>query len=283
MSYDNYFTIQESEQFTFYRVPKALFTNLIYKAISAEAKLLYGLLLDRMGLSIKNRWCDKIGLVFIYFTIEEVMQCLGCGHEKAGKLFCGIEKIDLIDRRKQGLGKPAIIYVKKFFSDIRISDVLKPGKPISNNLNFSSQNIGKSDINNTDKNYIDLSDINPSIKTDKMEEKLKEKIEYDIFIERKPTEKKRIDELVSIMTDILCNGSNTVRISGNDLPKKKVCERFMKLSFGHIQYILECLDKNTSDIRNIRAYLLAALYNAPATIDSYYSALVNHDLYGGAS
>ena len=196
-------------------------------------------------------------------------------------LFFELEKVDLIDRRKQGLGKPAIIYVKKFISDIRKSDVLTYEKPISNNLNFSSQDIAKSDINNTDMNYTDLSYINPSIGSDEMEEKLKEQIEYDIFIEWEPAEKKRIDELVSIMTDVLCSGSDTVRISGNDLPKKRVYERFTKLSFGHIQYVLECLDKNPVDIRNIRAYLLSALYNAPVTIDSYYSALVNHDLYGG--
>jgi hypothetical protein len=96
-----------------------------------------------------------------------------------------------------------------------------------------------------------------------------------------PVRKEKIGELISIMTDAVCNSSDTVRISGNDLPKKKVCERFMKLTFGHIQYILECLDKNPADIHNIRAYLLTALYNAPVTIDSYYSALVNYDLYGG--
>ena len=124
MTYDNYFTVQESEQFTFYRVPKALFNNSKYKAVSAEAKLLYGLLLDRMGLSAKNGWRDNEGLVFIYFTIDEAIQCLGCGHEKAGKLFCELEKVDLIDRRKQGQGKPTTIYVKKFISDIRKSDVL---------------------------------------------------------------------------------------------------------------------------------------------------------------
>lgn len=280
MAYNNYFTVHESEQFTFYRVPKALFTNSIYEAVSAEAKLLYGLLLDRMGLSVKNKWCDKAGHVFIYFTVNEAMEYLGCGHEKAGKLFCELEKVDLIARRKQGQGKPTVIYVKKFISDIRKSDVLISGKQISNNLNFSSQDIGRSDVNKTDKNYSDLNYINLSIGTDEMEEILKEQIEYDIFIEREPARKKKIDELISIMTDAVCNGSDTVRISGNDLPKKKVCERFMKLTFGHIQYILECLDKNPADIRNIRAYLLAVLYNAPVTIDSYYSALVNHDLYG---
>ena len=281
MTFDNYFTIHESEQFTFYRVPKVLFTSLRYKNVSAEAKLLYGLLLDRMGLSVKNRWCDNGGLVFIYFTIDEAMEYLGCGHEKAGKLFSELEKIDLIDRRKQGLGKPAIIYVKKFVSDIRKSDVLTYEKPLSSNLNFSCQDSGKIDINNTDKNYTDLNYINPSIGADEMENILKQQIEYHIFVEREPTRKKQIEELISIMVDVICNSSETVRISGNDLPKMKVYERFMKLSFGHIQYVLECLDRNPADIRNIRSYLLTALYNAPVTINSYYGARANHDLYGG--
>jgi hypothetical protein len=281
MAYEKYFSIQESEQFTFYRVPKALFTNSKYKVVSSEAKLLYGLLLDRMGLSAKNGWCDNNGLVFIYFTIDEAKECLNCGHEKAGKLFYELEKIDLVDRRKQGLGKPAIIYVKKFISDIRKSDILISEKPIFSNLNFSRHDNGKSDTNNNNKNYTEKNNINPSIRVDEMEEILKKQIEYDIFIEHEPSRKKRIGELISIMTDAICNSSNTVRISGSDLPKKKVYERFMKLNFGHIQYVLECLDKNPADICNIRSYLLTALYNAPVTIDSYYSALVNYDLYGG--
>jgi len=288
MTSDNYFNIQESEQFTFYRIPKVLFTCSKYKGVSVEAKLLFGLLLDRIGLSSKNGWCDSDGLVFIYFTIVGAMECLGCGHEKAGKLFCELEKIDLIERRKQGQGKPMMIYVKKFIRDMGETDISTSGKtnvkksetPTSKNLNFSSKDIGKSDAINTDKNYTDLNYINPSIGADDMKEILKEKIEYKIFVERVPTKRKRIDELVSIMTDAICSGSDTIRVSGNDLPKKRVYERFMELSFEHIQYVLECLEKNPADIRNIQAYLLAALYNAPATMDSYYSALVNHDLYG---
>jgi len=95
--------------------------------------------------------CRRWNFVFIYFTVDEAKGHLGCGHEKAGKLFCELEKIDLIDRRKQGLGKPAIIYVKKFILDIRKSDVLNSGKPTSGNLIFSSQDIGKSDVNKTEK------------------------------------------------------------------------------------------------------------------------------------
>ena len=106
------------------------------------------------------------------------------------------------------------------------------------------QYIGKSDTNNKDKNYIKKNYINPSIDVDEMEEILKDHIEYDIFIEREPDRKKRIDELISIMTDAICNNSDTVKISGTDLPKRKVYKRFMKLNFGHIQYVLECLDKN---------------------------------------
>jgi len=82
------------------------------------------------------------------------------------------------------------------------------------------------------------------------------------------------------MVDTLSSTKDTIRISKNDIPREVVSSRFMKLSCEHIKYVLETLDKNPTDIRNIRAYLLSALYNAPTTIDNYYSTLVNHDLNG---
>ena len=259
MNQSNYFTMEESEQFTFYRVPKVLMTDSRYNAVTAEAKLLYGLLLDRMSLSTKNGWCDDNGLIFIYFTIRESMECLSCGHDKARNLFCELEKVDLLERRRQGQGKPSILYVKKFISDIV-----------------------KSATNNTDINETDCSDTNLSIYRDEIDidEMVKENIEYDILAERCPAEIERIDELVCLMVDTLSSTKNIIQISGNDFPKEVVKSRFMKLTFEHIEYVLDMLKKNPSNIRNIRAYLLSALYNAPTTIDNYYTALVNHDFNG---
>ncbi|MGL4791093.1 MAG: replication initiator protein A [Anaerotignaceae bacterium] len=115
----DYFYGMEAEQYTFYRIPKILFTDENFKGLSVDAKMLYGLMLERMGLSIKNGWIDRERRVFIYFTLEDAMEILGCAHTKAIKIFCELDTlkgVGLIERRKQGQGKPAIIYVKSFGS-----------------------------------------------------------------------------------------------------------------------------------------------------------------------
>ena len=109
-----YFTISKSEQFVFYKVPKVLFTDEKYKTVSTDAKMLYGLLLDRMYLSVKNGWVDKQGRVYQFFTVKQAQELLHFGHEKICKLFSELEKADLISRKRQGQGKANIIYLKKF-------------------------------------------------------------------------------------------------------------------------------------------------------------------------
>lgn len=109
-------------------------------------------------------------------------------------------------------------------------------------------------------------------------ELLKENIEYDILTENHPLDRERIDELLELMTDTVCTRRKTLRIAGDDYPAEVVKSRLLKLNSMHIEYVLDCMKKNTTDIRNIRKYLLAALYNAPATIDSYYTSLVPHDM-----
>ena len=110
----NYYYGNEADQYSFYRIPKILLTDRRYKGVSLEAKVLYGLLLDRMGLSARNGWLDDNGRVFLYFTQEEVMTMLDCGKDKATKLFRELEGIGLVERKKQGQGHPARIYVKNF-------------------------------------------------------------------------------------------------------------------------------------------------------------------------
>ncbi len=118
MSFD-YFYGQQSDLFTFYRVPKVLFTNERFWNISADAKMLYGILLDRMSLSAKNGWIDKNGRVYIIFTIDEAKMALNCAEQKAIKLLSELEKkAGLIERNRQGLGKPNLIYVKNFISAV---------------------------------------------------------------------------------------------------------------------------------------------------------------------
>ena len=113
----DYFHGYESEQFAFYRIPKVLFTDDYFKDLSSDAKVLYGLMLDRMSLSIKNNWIDEEDRVYIIFTLEQVMQYMNCGKDKGVKILAELDTgkgIGLIERVKRGLGKPAIIYVKSF-------------------------------------------------------------------------------------------------------------------------------------------------------------------------
>ncbi len=112
---NGYFTKVEAGSYAFYKVPKALFTDDRYRQVSTDAKMLYGLLLDRMQLSLKNEWIDNSGRVYQYFTVKQAQELLHFGHEKTCKLFRELEQADLIFRKRQGQGKANIIYLKKFF------------------------------------------------------------------------------------------------------------------------------------------------------------------------
>lgn len=113
--FDYYFN-RESEQFSFYRIPKLLFTDEYFKGLSCEAKVLYGLMLDRMGLSVKNGWVDEKGRVYIIFTQDDVMELLNCKSQKAAKLLGELYDIGLTEKKRQGQGKPNMIYIKNFVS-----------------------------------------------------------------------------------------------------------------------------------------------------------------------
>ena len=110
-----------------------------------------------------------------------------------------------------------------------------------------------------------------------------ENIEYDYLIQNHRLDRDRLDELVELMVDTVCSRRETIRIAGDDYPAEVVKSRFLKLDSSHIEYVLDRMRENTTYVRNIKKYLLAALYNAPATIDSYYTSLVSHDLYGGGN
>ena len=107
-----------------------------------------------------------------------------------------------------------------------------------------------------------------------------ENIEYDYLIRNHPLDRDRLDELVELMVDTVCSNREMIRVAGDDYPAEVVRSRFLKLNASHIEYVLDRMRENTTYVRNIKKYLLAALYNAPVTMDSYYTSLVSHDLYG---
>lgn len=284
----DYFYGAEAEQFSFYRIPKVLFTEERFRSVSAEAKVLYGLLLDRMSLSCKNGWLDKEGRVYIIFTIEEVMTALSCADQKAGKLLHELEsKCRLIERKRQGLGKPNLIYVKNFVD----KDV--------DNASGSTAPSPESRGSYTDKNYTDFSDTDSfpftsfrgdhgreSKRTEaalreRYRELIAENIAYDALLTDYPYEQDTLEEILELLVDVVCTTKSSVRISGDDKPAEVVRSRFLKLNSEHIRFVMGGLKENTTRIRNMRQYLLATLYNAPLTIGNYYRSLVSHDMSEG--
>ena len=167
----DYFYGAQADMFTFYRIPKVLFTDKRFQSVSAEAKILYGIMLDRMSLSQKNGWIDSAGRVFIVFTMEEVMETMGCADRKATRLMNDLEtNAGLIERKRQGLGRPNIIYVKNFVDvaaeqtpKSKKSRVLKRENGASAGVKNTVQGTSKQRANNTDKNKTNKSktDIYP--------------------------------------------------------------------------------------------------------------------------
>lgn len=163
MEFD-YFYGQQADMFTFFRIPKVLFTNDRFWNVSTDAKLLYGILLDRMNLSAKNGWYDEDGRVYIIFTVEEIMESLGCANKKSGKLLDELEKkCGLIERKRQGLGKPNLIYVKNFVSAAVDNSVERHFKKCQNDISANVEKtfpeVLKAHGNNTDITNTDFSDI----------------------------------------------------------------------------------------------------------------------------
>ena len=107
-----------------------------------------------------------------------------------------------------------------------------------------------------------------------------ENIDYDILIEDPKMDREQLDEIAELIVDTVCSARKTIRIAGDDYPAEVVKSRFLKLDSSHVQYVMDCMRDNTTYVRNIKKYLLASLYNAPSTINSYYSSLVQHDMYG---
>ena len=153
---------------------------------------------------------------------------------------------------------------------------------INHNINKSKENNPNLSIHGS-ADVIDMMDNSAEIvyveERENYLELIRENIEYDCFEEK---EQDTVDELVEIMLDVVCSSKSVIGVHGEDLPHEVVKSRYLKLNHEHIEYVLLSLKRNTSDVKNIRAYLITTLYNAPTTIDSYYTALVNHDMYGSA-
>ena len=287
----DYFYGRQFEKFSFYRIPKVLFTEERFNELSTDAKLLYGILLDRMSLSAKNNWFDDAGRVYIIFTIEEIQSALGCADRKAGRLLDELEKkCGLIRRKRQGLGKPNLIYVKNFSTGSQDERFLNRQKDDSGGVKKTLQEPSESRCNNTDNNNTEFSDTYPFLSSEESGlekersedytdyyEYFFEQLEMEILYSRYPYDKEMLDSILELIIETVCSKRKMIRIASDDKPIEIVRSRFLKLSSDHIVYVLDCFRENTTKIRNIKQYMLASIYNAPVTIDGYYDARVRHD------
>ncbi len=291
---------KEAEQFSFFRIPKLLFTDPLFGKLSSDAKLLYGILLDRMSLSMKNNWIDEENKVYIIFTIEEVADIMCCATQKATKILQELDDkkgIGLVEKKRLGLGKANILYVKNFIiqetkepggiqdeiihQELCISQLQNDENHNSGNVIFTKQEWCKSQCNKTNSNKTEYSDtdfnntspISPS-KTNGLKENpeveedietLKQNIEYLSLIQEKPEEKETIDLILNLMTEVIKNKTDR-RINQSRIPFEKLKEQLLVLKKEHINYVLLVLSENKNKISNLRAYLLSLLYNAPVNI-----------------
>lgn len=317
---DYYYGI-EAEQFSFYRVPRLLIKDERFKKLSSDAKLLYGLMLDRMSLSIKNEWFDEDNRAYIIYTIDSIMEDLGCGKEKAVKVLAELDSvkgIGLVEKVRRGLGKPDIIYVKNFASlaenvdekksentdkitEVGKSDFKKSENRTSRSPEIELQEVGESNpnytnYNQTDLNYTEESYINPIIQSDSGKkdtmdvmddvqtyiELIKENISYDHHMQYDGYGKRELyDELFQVICEVVCVKRPTIRVAGEEYPYELVKSRFLKLESSHLEYVIGCMQNTTTKITNIKAYMMTSLYNAPTTINHFYQQEVQHDMYGG--
>ncbi len=291
-------------------------------------------MLDRMSLSVKNCWFDEENRVYIIYTIDDILCDFGCAKQKALKLLDELENgIGLIERKRQGLGRPNIIYVKNFIhnpkekryenqntesmnienQEVLNSNLQKYENHTSRDMKIEIQEVPKSYSNNTNNNYTDFNDTekNNTESSDteiisypinrgnennspplpapkgidairwienrrKYEKLIKKNIDYDIISER--YSKAWLDEIVAIMVDVVCSDEPTIRINKQEYPHEVVKSRFLKIDSSHIEYIDFALRSNTSDVRNIRAFLITTIYRSFETADNWFSAKVKHDM-----
>ena len=359
-----YYYGKEAEQFTFYRLPKALITDNRFKYISNNAKLLYGLMLDRMSLSRKRGWLDAENRVYIKYSIQTIADDINVAKNTGVALLKELQDVGLIDLVQQN-GKANVIYVKNFISGA--DEVEEPldqsnihtggengpaqelnqsnnctgaeNEPVRNMSQFKNSTGTESEMVLGEKSIIsspsgayeasqkmdrykfsedtsarfdtvpsqfldtsniltnnNMSNTNPihlsvlpsnAGKIDAMDEVqaymelIKENIDYDIMMSRKQWhERDMYDELYNIICDVVCVPRTTIRIGGEDYPYQLVKSKFLKLNSSHLEYVITCMQNNTTKVNNIKAYLITALYNAPNTIDHFYTAEVMHDMYG---
>lgn len=301
----------------FFAMPKELFADK-FKEISLDAKLLFTVLLDKVGLSIKNNYADTDGRVYIICKQESITELMGWSRRKTVDLFKELESNMMIERKKRGNNLPDLIYVLKVLttavdavfdnSENSVSD-FSMSKPTCKNKTFGYAKKAcpgrakSAQVNNTNINYTKLSDTrsiyqeksqkdlevaNPDERNvmDRLtaEQYVKSKIDFDVLTSNFQDDDNRFlcNTIVSVMTDIYSQKFGKIKVNGYPISYSSLREKFLTINSLHIEYVLECINKREPDaepIRNWRTYLTTALYNAESSMSVYYKNLVRFDRY----
>ena len=255
----------------FLKLPRVLISEPLRSKLSDSAIVLYSYLLSLYELSVKNgeRFRDKNGRYYVVCPISTVMRLLNCCNNKAESVYTQLENQNLISRKRQGLGKANLIYVNP--SAESTATYAKNAHDQCENIDSANAKItfaetGKTHTIKNDYYQKDLNKIYPSISYGDAIEDIRNQIEYDVLAERGYGSV--LDEIVSLLADTVTSTAETLRINQINIPTDKVRWRLKQLTAEHIEYVIGSLEKNTTEIKNMRAYLLTALYNSIDTLDT---------------
>lgn len=377
----NYYYGNQADQFSFIRIPRVLLVDSLFAPLSIQSKLLYGVLLDRMGISMRNGWFDEENRVYIIYQISEIQEDLGFSKKKAIDYLTELEQFGLVEKKRRGRGLPSILYVKSFMTPASLSRCadmetseenadearsVETGTSENNadeirstengtSAAESDATIGVNDtvpegysagmqaeaantgylrsveistsgdalesrgsqidtsrgsqiaplevpestplMNYNNKSYINLSNnkSNHILSSDGAEdpsgwdmdemgsmrayaEIIAENIELEHLKQGHRFDVELLDGIYELILETVVCKATSIVIASNEYPAELVRSKFLKLNSMHIEYVIDCFEHNSTKVRNIKKYLLAALFNAPSTISGYYSAEVHHDM-----
>lgn len=271
----------EKRHFSFARLPKAFWENERYRHLNIDVIILYSLMLDRTSLSEANGWRDEKGEVFVYFTLDEIQSKMRCSRGKANKLKQILLKENLIRFEQQGKADPHRIYVLPFFNSPETGPVKSKNETLCSSGNELHE-VYFSDPNNTSKNNTIFINTDLSISgcdgydSSIVREIIRENLEDDT-LSKKEYDLALVNNIIDIMVDAVCSSGEMVRIGKEYVSRNMVRSQFFHFTKKDLDYVLYCLKQNSTEVKNIKAYLLTVLYNVRSTRETYWSMKVQHD------
>ena len=293
-----YFTVETSDNFVFFRIPKVFFKDENFKSLCTDSKVLYGLMLDRMGLSRKNGWYDKNGHAYIYYSVASIQDDMGLSNKTVSKCLKELKELGLIKVVRQGLTKNNIIYVMDFSRPApdapEIPDEdntpLLPNEPEESS---GEDRVEEAALDNYDpgapqKDTLDYAappqDIPPGKARGKTRDKpsgsdykttvleIKQNIGYESLLYKynSPMGHRIVEGVVALLADILCFPGESVVVNKIPVPYDVVRKKLEQVEYEHVEYVLDNIINNHIEIRNYKSYLLSSLYNSVDVLDLHY-------------